>query len=170
MNPGTPGLKPLCLTHWTVRDESLHAVIKNDSVILKELDVDSEETKGESSWRSLGIVALMEKFPTYFGLKVSFMMFSAMEQLSKALQYWDINAQEVLSSVRMANSFLKWQRFDSAFNSFNEVVVKESENITSEPTLPQQRQIPCRIDDGSPNHQFSCPKDYFWQQHFEILD
>ena len=56
------------------------------------------------------------------------------------------------------------------FNSFKEVVVKESENITNEPTLPQQRQIPCRIDDGSPNHKFSYPKDYFWQQHFEILD
>ena len=93
-----------------------------------------------------------------------------MEQLSKTLQYRDINAQEVLSSVRMANSFLKRQRSDFAFNSFYEVVIKESENITSEPTLPRQRQIPRRIDDGFPNHQFSCPKDYFRQQYFEILD
>ena len=80
------------------------------------------------------------------------------------------NAQEVLSSVRMANNFLKRQRSDPAFNSFYEVVVKEAENVTSEPTLPRQRQIPHRIDDGSPNYQFSCPKGYFRQQYFEILD
>ena len=57
------------------------------------------------------------------------MVFSAMEQLSKTLQYRDINAQEILSSisVRMVN-FLKRQRSDFAFNSFYEVVVvKESE-------------------------------------------
>ena len=170
LNPGTPGLKPLCPTHWTVRTESLHAVIKNYSIIMKELDVISEEAKGDSARKSLGIVALMDKFSTYFGLKVSFMVFSAMEQLSKTLQYRDINAQEVLSSVRMANNFLKRQRSDPAFNSFYEVVVKEAENVTSEPTLPRQRQIPHRIDDGSPNYQFSCPKDSFRQQYFEILD
>ena len=118
LNPGTPGLKPLCPTRWTVRTESLHAVIKNYSLIIKELDVISEEAKGDSARKSLGIVALMDKFSTYFGLKVSFMVFSAMEQLSKTLQYRDINAQEVLSSVRMANNFLKRQRSDPAFILF----------------------------------------------------
>ena len=42
-----------------------------------------------------------------------------------------------------------------------EIVLKEAEDITNEPILPRQRQIPRRIDDGSPDHQFSCPKDYF---------
>ena len=72
----------------------------------------SEEAKGDSSQKSLGVMALTEKFSTYFGLKVSFMVFSAMEQLSKPLQYQDINAQEVQSLVRMANNFLKHQRCD----------------------------------------------------------
>ena len=83
LNPGVPGLKPLCPTRWTVRTESLNAVIKNYPIIMKELDVISEEAKGESSRKSLGVVALMEKFSTYFGLKVSFMAFSAIEQLSR---------------------------------------------------------------------------------------
>ena len=84
-----------------------------------------------------------------------------MEQLSKILQYRNINSQEVLSLVKMANNFLKRQRCDSAFNFFYEIVLKEAEDITNEPILPRQRQIPRRIDDGSPDHQFSCPKDYF---------
>ena len=79
LNPGTLGLKPLCPTRLTVRTETLHAVIKNYSIIIKELDVISEEAKGDSAQKSLGIVALMGKFSTYFGLKVSFMVFSAME-------------------------------------------------------------------------------------------
>ena len=87
LNPGIPGLKPLCPTRWTVRTKSLHAVIKNYSILMKELDVISEEAKGDSAQKSLGIMALMDKFSTYFGLKVSFMVFSDMEQLSKTLQY-----------------------------------------------------------------------------------
>ena len=129
----------------------------------------SEEAKGESSRKSLGVVALMEKFSTYFGLKMSLMVFLAMEQLSRTLQYRDINAQEVLSSVKMANNFLERQRSDSAFNLFYETVVR-AESITNEPTLPRQRQIPHRINDGCPNYQFSSPKDYFRQQYFETLD
>ena len=52
---------------------------------------------------------------------------------------------------------------------FYEVVVKEVENIANEPTLPWQRQIPCRIDDGFPNYQFICPKDYFRLHYVEIM-
>ena len=170
LSPGVPGLKPLCPTRWTVRTESLHAVIKNYPIIMKELDVINEEAKGESSRKSLGVVALMEKFSTYFGLKMSLMVFSAMEQLSRTLEYRDINAQEVLSSVKMANNFLERQRSDSAFNLFYEAVVREAESITNEPTLPRQRQIPHRINDGCCNYQFSSPKDYFRQQYFETLD
>ena len=51
----------------------------------------SEEAKGDSSRKFLDVMALMEKFSTYLGLKVSFMVFSAMEQLSKALQYQDVS-------------------------------------------------------------------------------
>ena len=67
LNPGTPGLKHC-------------SVIKNYFIIMKELDMISEEVKGDSSRKSLDVIALMEKFSTYFGLKVSFMVFSAMEQ------------------------------------------------------------------------------------------
>ena len=42
---GTPGVKPLCPTHWIVRIESLHTVIKYCSIIMKELGVISEEAK-----------------------------------------------------------------------------------------------------------------------------
>ena len=47
----------------------------------------------------------MEKFSTYFGLKLSLLVFGAPEQLSATLQYRGVNAQEATSAVSAAKSF-----------------------------------------------------------------
>ena len=93
-----------------------------------------------------------------------------MEQLSKTLQYKDINAQEVSTAVSAAKRFLERQRDDLAFKSFYSSVVREAHELTGEPMLPRQRRIPCRVDDGAPNHHFESPEDFFWKQYFEVLD
>ena len=93
-----------------------------------------------------------------------------MEQLSKTLQYKDINAQEVSTAVNAAKRFLERQRDDLAFKSFYSSVVEEARELTSEPTLPRQRHIPCRKNDGAPNHQFQSPEDFFRKQYYEVLD
>ena len=43
-------------------------------------------------------------------------------------------------------------------------------DITDEPTLPRQRRLPRRIDDGTPAHVFESPKSYFKKQYFEVFD
>ena len=83
LSPGSPGLKPLCPTRWTVRTEALHAVIMNYSVLRCELEKIGEESCGEASRKSLGVLSIMERFTTFFGLKLSFLIFSAMEQYLK---------------------------------------------------------------------------------------
>jgi len=87
-----PGLKPLCPTRWTVHTGAVHAVISNYSIIFLELEKIGTETNSEGSRKAIGIVAVMEKFATYFGLKLCYLIFAAMEQLSKTLQYKDISA------------------------------------------------------------------------------
>jgi len=82
LSPGAPGIKPLCPTRWTVRTQSLRAVILNYSVLQCELDKIGQESSGEASRKALGVLAVMERFTTYFGLKLAFLVFSAMEQLS----------------------------------------------------------------------------------------
>ena len=67
-----------------------------------ELDKIGQESCGEASSKALGVFAVMEKSTTYFGLKLSFLVFSAMEQLSKTLQYKDINAQKIFSAMKAA--------------------------------------------------------------------
>ena len=93
-----------------------------------------------------------------------------MEQLSKTLQYKNINAQEVLTAVNAAKRFLERQRDDLAFKSFYSSVVHEAHELTGEPTLPRQRRIPCRVDDGAPNHHFESPEDFFRKQSQEKLN
>ena len=154
LSPGSPGLKPLCPTRWTVRTEALHAVIMNYSVLRCELEKIGEESCGEASRKSLGVLSIMERFTTFFGLKLSFLIFSAMEQLSKTLQYKDINAQEVSTAVNAAKRFLERQRDPLAFESFYSSVVEEARELTEDPVLPRQRHIPRRVDDGAPNHHF----------------
>ena len=97
--PGSLGLKPLCRTRWTVRTQALNAVLMNYVTLQSELERIGEESCGEVNHKSLGILAIMERFTTYFGLKLSFLIFSAMEQLSKTLQYKDINAQDVSTAL-----------------------------------------------------------------------
>lgn len=112
----------------------------------------------------------MEKFSTYFGLNLVFLVFSAAEQASLTLQYKDINAQEACMATDEARSFLSRQISDSAFHAFYQSVVNGASDYTEDPVLPRQRKVPKRVDDGAPSHAFSSAEDYYRQQYFEVLD
>ena len=98
----TPGLKLLCPTRWTVHTAALDAIIKNYEVICSELEQVSKDSCGEPSRETSGLLALMEKFSTHYGLKLSFLVFSATEKLSKSLQSSSITAQEAYAAVKVA--------------------------------------------------------------------
>ena len=52
----------------------------------------------------------MEKFSTFFGLKLSYLLFGATEQTSTTIQANDISAEGTLFFVTDAISFLHHQR------------------------------------------------------------
>ena len=112
----------------------------------------------------------MEKFDTFFGLKLSFMVLSAIEELSTTLQSSDLNAQEGSSAAACALKFLKRQRSDYQFMTFYNAVVSEAQDHTDPPTLSKQRQMPKRLEDRSTNPNFSTPEDYYRKQYFQVLD
>jgi len=112
----------------------------------------------------------MEKLSTFYGLKLSFLVFSATKQVSRTLQSSDINAQKACMAASGATCFLNRQRVQSSFEYFNHTTVEEAKELTMPPTLPRQRCIPVRIDGGAPNHQFSSAEEYFCKQYFEVLD
>ena len=115
---------------------------------------------------------------SYFGLKLALRVFSATEQVSITLQHHDSNAQEALAAVKSAEYYLNRQRSDDAFNLFYDLVLQEAaEKGLQQPTLPRQRKIPRRIDNGGENHIFSSPKEFsivntlkfwmYWKENYQ---
>ena len=120
--------------------------------------------------RAGGILAQMEQFATYFGLKLSFLLFGATEQTSRALQSKNTTVSEALEAVKMAKVFLSQQRTDIAFDRFYSATVEEAQEYTDDPVLPRYRRAPRQMDSGSAPHRFESPVDYFRAQYFELMD
>ena len=57
--------------------------------------------------RAGGILAQLEQFATYFGLKLSFLVSGATEQTSQALQFQNTTVSEALEAVKMAKDFYR---------------------------------------------------------------
>ena len=60
----------------------------------------------------------MEKFCTFFGLHLSYLVFSATEQLSLNLQCKDTTVQEAMQASNLAINYLEKQWSDEAFNCY----------------------------------------------------
>ena len=73
-------------------------------------------------------------------------------------------------AVAAVKHFLQRQRIESSFDYFYHSIVEESKDLTMPPTVPRQKQIPVRIDDGAPNHHFSTPEEQFCKQYYEVHD
>ena len=105
---------------------------------------------------------MLERFDTFFGLKLSHLLFSATEQASQTLKTKDTTVQEALECANIAKSYLKGQREDGAFEVFYSRIVAESQILTcSEPVLTRFRKAPKRLDDGAQPHRFATPKGAF---------
>ena len=87
----------------------------------------------DESWR---ISCVYGTFSTFFGFKLSHLVFSAIEQLSISLQGKDTTMQEAVAAADLAIKFLRDQMDESVFESFYGQVIECATNQTKEPTLP----------------------------------
>ncbi len=149
--------------------KAIDSILKNYSVLQNELEIVQQE-KDEYGMKARGYLHAMDKFKTYFGLKLSFQIFSATEQLSTTLQGINTCLQEAVTASRLAISFLERQRNDEAFDCFYSSVLLESRELTEEPVLPRQRHPPKRIEDGSSPHNCKDPKSLLKKDYYEVLD
>ena len=170
LNPQHTGLRPLCPTRWTVRTSAIDAILKNYPALLDSLETINTESHDDYGRRVGGILSLLQRFETFFGLHLSHLIFSATEQTSRSLQSQDTSMQEVLCAVNLAKAFIKRQRKDTAYQSFYSSVVLKAKKYTDDPVLPRYRRPPRHLDDGSAPHSFASPKDYFRAKYFEALD
>ena len=137
LSPQSPSLKPLCPTRWTVRTAAISSVIENYAVLCEALAEINLSTHDEYGRKAGGFLAQMEKFSTFFGLKLSHLVFSGTEQLSISLQGKDTTVQESINAAELAVKFLERLRQESLFDEFYSGVVEASKELTSLPTLPR---------------------------------
>ena len=78
----------------------------------------SETSHDEYGVKAKGILTLMEKFSTFFGIELGYLILGAAESLSRTLQYKEITFQEVMAAVTLAKSFYKRIRKEEEYNRF----------------------------------------------------
>lgn len=112
-----PSLRMLCPTRWTVRHSSIQSILRNYEILLSTLE---EVEKGHDDYaaKASGLHYKMERFDTFFSLKLSYLIFSATEQLSTNLQSKDITIQEAIKGATLLSSYLKSIRSEEKFNDF----------------------------------------------------
>ena len=167
---GGTGLRPLCPTRWTVRTGAINAVLKSYPALLEALQTISDTCYDDYGRRAGGLHSQLERFSTYFGLKLSYIIFSGTEQTSINLQSKNTSIQEAVKCAEVALSYLNRLRKDDMFKQFFTSVVKEAEEYTEEPVLPRHKRPPRRIDEGAAPHRFTSVEDYYRSLYFEALD
>ena len=117
-----------------------------------------------------GVTALMDQFSTYFGLKLSVLLFSIVEQLSISLQGVETTVNDAYHAADLCVKALERIRSDEKFQSFFEAVQGEATGKCDPPVLPRKRRVPRRIDDGGDQHHFSTIEDLYRAKYFEAID
>ena len=89
----TSGIRTLCPTQWMVRARALLAILNNYECLKETFEISSQGS--DECWRRAnGVLALMERFSMYFGVKLSLLIFSITEQISTTLQKTQTSAQD----------------------------------------------------------------------------
>lgn len=112
----------------------------------------------------------MEKFSTFFGLKLSQFLFSAAEELSRTIQSKNVSATQAKEACSVTRSFYQQHRNEESFQLFYEQVLAESDGKTEKPKLPRYRKLPKKLDDGAPPHKFSTPEEYYRYEYFAVIE
>ena len=79
-----------------MRTASIDSILKNYIALIDTLE-DVNAGSDEHTRRAGGLLALTETFSTFFGQKLSHLLFAASEQLSLTLQSKDISAQDAFN-------------------------------------------------------------------------
>ena len=112
------------------------SVLNNYRVLCDVLGNINREGRDEYAAKADGFLNQMERLYTYFGLRLSHVIFSATEQLSCTLQGSDTTIQTTVQASKLALKYVERQRMDQAFEAFYEQVLQSSKDLTDKPALP----------------------------------
>ena len=163
-------MRPLCPTRWTVRHGAIEAVLKNYEALQDTFRSVNETCHDDYGRRAGGLLAVMEKFDTYFGLQLVDLVFAATEQLSVSLQSKNTTIMEALHATKLARNHLTRLRDETTFDRFYEKTKSAASELTAEPTLPRYRHKPRRLADGSLPHRYDSVESCHRHMFYEVLE
>jgi len=166
-----PSLRPLCPTRWTVKTASLQSIASNYSALMEFLEDLCLNDKGDAGGKANGLLLHLQKFSTFFSLKLMLKFFSRMETVNAALQKSQLHLQKARQMVDTLREDIVCLR-EEGFQEFWENTTAAAHDLNVEsPTVPRPRKIPRRLEDGgAPPHSFQTPEAMYRQQYFEIMD
>ena len=89
-------IKLLSTTRWTAQTSAIEAVLNDYSILMETMSEINSTTWDEYGLRAGGILNALEKFSMLFGLKLSYLLLSTGEVVSKGLQAKDLTIQEAI--------------------------------------------------------------------------
>ena len=81
-----------------------------------------------------------------------------------------MHAQEAQAAAQVLITNYESMRTEEKAQEFYDSVKTDKPEVVNNPGLPRYRKAPKRIDNGSKNHQFNIPEDYFRVQYYEVLE
>ena len=92
---GSPGIRILCPTRWTVRAEALASMADNYNALMQTWDAAKDATRDtEMKARIGGVAAQMESFDFFFEVELGRKLLNMVDNLSRSLQSTRLSACE----------------------------------------------------------------------------
>lgn len=136
------GIKPLCVTRFTVRTAAYEAIIANYGPLIEVLE-SLTKSKDETGAKASGILRQMKSFKYIFALHLSKEVYAAGEQTSKILQSKTLDAETATASISTLLKFLERMRTNSEFENTYKMSLDflkhhdKSSIVSNEPKVPR---------------------------------
>jgi hypothetical protein len=166
------GPRPLCPTRWTIRHTSLSGVINTYPAVLDFL-FSLASCNDDIGSKARGLYDQLSKGSIYFGIRLSYLMFSLTDQLSNVLQSETQTVAGAKEAVELVLESLKKKRSEQFFNEmWKDVKKKIKEMNLEEPSLPRKREIPKKFlyKPNESEHKFTSIEEYFRKTFYEVID
>ena len=139
--PGTPGVRSLCPTRWTVRGQALRSIVDNYDV-LTDLWLDSLSEVKDTEMKACihGVASQMKSFDFFFGVSLSELILSHSDNLSRTLQKQSISAAEGQEVTSLTVTTLRSLRTEDSWKMFLAKVTRIATDFNvAELQLPRRR-------------------------------
>ena len=175
-------LQKLSTTRWTVRAECMKRIIDNYEPLLQLWEQCLEEKLDQDTKaRIIGCKSQMESFYFFFGLNLSYKLYSMTDNPSRTLQSSRMPAIKGKKCADLVVETLKDMRKDEDFQAFYEVTEAASNSLNQlgKPTLPRKRKKPnysilqyVTSYEGPESNAYypETPNAYFKPMYFQALD